>query len=84
MTKLTILSAVIVLSMMAAAPASAEQDPAAFGQFAQQNPSASAAMYPNANIYAGVRPGRAAWARWHSCRPASAMRSGTLRSASIA
>lgn len=56
MNKLTILSAVTVLSMMAAAPASAEQDPAAFGQFAQQNPSASAAMYPNANIYAGVRP----------------------------
>lgn len=31
MTKLTILSAVAVLSMMAATPASAQQDPAAFG-----------------------------------------------------
>ncbi|MFB9267432.1 hypothetical protein ACFFWD_30535 [Bradyrhizobium erythrophlei] len=48
MTKITILSAAAVLSMLAAAPASA--------QFAQQEPAAFAATYPNASIrHVGVR-----------------------------
>lgn len=48
MTKLAILSAMTILSMMAAAPASAE--------FAQQEPAAFAAMYPNASTqYVGAQ-----------------------------
>lgn len=55
MTKIIILSAAAVVSMLAPAPASAE--------FAQQEPAAFAAMYPNANIrHVGVQSSMGAMA----------------------
>lgn len=51
MTKLTILSATAILSMMAATPLFAQSS-----LFARQEPAAFASMYPNANIIgAGAR-----------------------------
>ncbi|MGQ0681818.1 hypothetical protein [Bradyrhizobium sp.] len=51
MTKLTLLGATAILSMMAATPVFAESS-----LFAQQEPAAHASMYPNAGVpYAGVR-----------------------------
>lgn len=49
MTKLTILSAATVLSMMGATPVFAQ------AAYQQQEPSAVASIYPNASIYRAAR-----------------------------